>query len=77
MDLIETVPAGFDSNQRYNSFTCLPNDPMFNIWLKKKLLYKENQNLGKAMQQPMDSYVSDINTSSKSYLILSCLLFAR
>ena len=44
---------------------------MHNIWLnmKKQLLYEENQKSGNVMQQPMDSYVCGINTSSESILI--------
>ena len=39
---------------------------MLNIWL---LLYEENQKSENVMQQPKDSYVSDINVSSESIII--------
>ena len=41
---------------------------------KKQLLYEENQKLGNVMQQPIDSWVWGINTSSESILIRSYLL---
>ena len=44
---------------------------------EKQLLYEENQNSGNVMQQPMDSYVCCMNSSSESILIRSYLLFAR
>ena len=43
---------------------------------QKQLLCEENQT-GNVMQQPMDSCVCGINTSSESILIRSYLLFAR
>ena len=58
----------------------LPNARMLNIWLniKKQLLFEEtDQKSGNVMQQPMDSCVCGINTSSESILIRSYLLFAR
>ena len=43
----------------------------------KQLLYEENkQNSGNVMQQPMDSYVCDINTTSESILTRSNSFFA-
>ena len=39
--------------------------------VEKQLLYKENQNSGDVMQQPKDSYVCGINTSSESILNMS------
>ena len=59
------------SNQ-YNFYstliTPLPNDPMLNILLnmKNNMLYEENRKSGNVMQLSMDSYVSDIYTSSES-----------
>ena len=41
----------------------------------KQLLYEEHQKSGNVMQQPMDSCVCGINTSSESILIRSYLLF--
>ena len=43
----------------------------------KQLFYEENQKLLNVMQQPMDSCLCGINTSSESILIRSYLLFAR
>ena len=43
---------------------------------EKQLLYEKNQKSGNVMQQPMDSDVCGINTSSESILIRSYLLFA-
>ena len=45
--------------------------------MKKELLYQENEKMANVMQQPMDSYVCGINTSSESILLRSYLLFAR
>ena len=42
---------------------------------EKQLLYEENQKSGNAMQQPMESHFSGINTSSESILVRSYLLF--
>ena len=44
---------------------------------EKQLLYEENKKSGNVMQQPINSYVCGINTSSESILIRSYLLFAR
>ena len=44
---------------------------------EKQLLYEENLNSGNVMQQPMDSFVCGINSSSESILIRSYLLSAR
>ena len=44
---------------------------------KKQLLYEENRKTGNVMQQPMDSCICGINTSSESILIRSYLLFGR
>ena len=43
---------------------------------EKQMIYEENQTSGNFMQQPMDSYVCGINTSSESILIRSYALFA-
>ena len=47
------------------------------IAYEKQLLYEENEKSGNIMQQPMNSYVYGINTSSESILVRSYLLFAR
>ena len=44
--------------------------------VEKQLLYEENKKSGNVMQQPMDSYVCGINTTSESILIRS-IFFLR
>ena len=43
---------------------------------EKQLLYEENQKSGNVMQQPMDFYVSGINTSSEVFS-LGHIYFSR
>ena len=43
---------------------------------EKQLLYEENKKTGNVMQQPMDSYVCGIKTTSESILTRSNSLFA-
>ena len=58
------------------AFTRLPKDPKLNIWLNEKLfLQEENKKSGNVMQQPMHSYVCDINLRSESSIVLADLLF--
>ena len=42
---------------------------------EKQLLCEDNQKSGNIMQQPLDSYICGINTSSESILIRSYFLF--
>ena len=55
----------------------LPNARMLNIWLNiKNNCSMKTKKMGNVMQQPMESCVCDINTSSESILIWSHLLLA-
>ena len=47
------------------------------IKYEKQLPYEENKKSGNVMQQPMDSYLCGINTSSESILFRSYLFFAQ
>ena len=59
--------------------TRIPNARMLNIWLniKNNCSMKKIKKTGTVMQQPMDSCVCGINTSSESKLIRSYLVLAR
>ena len=65
----------------YLLFTCCKPTKRSNaqhlVESEKQRLYEENKKSGNVMQQPMDSYVCGINTSSESILIRSYLLFPR
>ena len=68
-----------DQNTLFCTYARLPNARMLNIWLniKNNNCSLKKIKLENVMQQPMDSCICGINTSSESILIRSYLLFAR